>query len=61
MKYDEFHDLVKGEWLGKAKAVWKPRDLQKGKPDLPSSLPQRERVRQGKGLENKMKKDMGLK
>jgi hypothetical protein len=35
MKYDEFHDLVKGERLGKAKAVWKPRDLQKGKPDLP--------------------------
>lgn len=45
--------------MGKAKAVRKPRDIQKGSRTYP--IPYHKGKELGKGLENKMKKDMGLK
>lgn len=59
MKYDEFHDLVKGNGWERLRQSGSHVIYRKGSRTYP--VPYHKGKELGKGLENKMKKDMGLK
>ena len=58
-KYDEFHDLVKGNGWERLRQSGSHVIYRKGSRTYP--VPYHKGKELGKGLENKMKKDMGLK
>ena len=58
-KYDEFHDLIKGNGWERLRQSGSHVIYRKGSRTYP--VPYHKGKELGKGLENKMKKDMGLK